>query len=435
MFTMVEVMVLGAGVSGLSAAWHAAKAGLEAVIFEKEERYGGLLDHFMVEGFRFDKGVHFAFSGNEPFRKLLDQTKMHVHRPAPYNYGDGLWLKHPVQNNLYPLPAEEKVEAILSFIDRPAALNSEADDESSYLSWLEAQFGKLIAHRYPARYTKKYWTVPAQNLSTLWVGNRLYRPELKEVLLGALSEETPPVYYFKEMFYPQKGGFRAILEPLVKVAKINYGQKVTALDPVRREVTFAGGTKERYTHLVSSLPLPELVKMLPAVPAKVQEAAASLWATSTALVSLGLAGGAAGYNEHLWFYIYDEDILPARAHAPYLKAAENALKGCRSLQFEVYFSRHKKLALAGPALIEHVVGCAQNLGLLAKNEIIASDVRILPYTNVVFDRGMAKRRALVLDYVKSLKVVPVGRFGLWDYLWSDQCFLSGKIAEKLSTVV
>ncbi len=425
---MAEIVVLGGGVSGISAAWHAGRKGREAVVYEAKERWGGLLDCFMVDGFRFDSAVHFAFSGNDQFKSVLDLTEMIVHRPEPYNYGDGFWLKHPVQNNLYPLPVEDKVAAIKSFIERP-----ESDDQLNYRLWLEQQFGRVIAERFPVRYTKKYWTVPAQELSTLWIGNRLYRPSLDEVLYGAMTAETPQTYYLQEMLYPKKGGFRAILDPLAAEVEIRCGKKAVHIKPAERRVEFSDGTAEHYGHLVSSVPLPELVAMIEGVPDQVRAAAETLWATAAALVSIGFKVPRAG--DHLWFYIYDEDIYPARVHAPYRKSPDNAPAGCSSLQFEVYFSRHKTLPASGEKLVEHVIKVVEKMGLAGRKDILASDYRELPYANVVFDHGMTGRRDYILDYIRSIGILPVGRFGLWDYLWSDQSFLSGKKAESLSRML
>ena len=421
---MAEVLVLGGGVAGISAAWHARQAGREAVIFEAKERYGGLLDHFYRSGFRFDNAVHFAFSKNEPFSALLAKADLITHRPEPYNYEQGRWLKHPVQNNLYPLPVEEKVEAIRSFIERP-----ERGEDPDYRRWLYEQLGEVIAERYPVRYTEKYWTVPAERLSTVWIGNRLYRPSLEEVLFGAMTDRTPLTYYLPELFYPRRGGFRAILDPLIDDLDLRTGKEAVLIDPARGFVECRDGTREYYEHLVSSVPLPEAAAMVEGAPGQVKEAAGSLWATSIALVSLGLKVPRAG--DHLWFYIYDSDILPARVHAPYRKSPDNVPEGCSSLQFETYFSRHRPLPLSEEALIEHVVGAAEKMGLLTAADVAVSDCRILPYGNVVFEKGMTAKRRLVLDFLKEQGILPVGRFGEWDYLWTDQSFLSGKKVENL----
>ncbi len=420
---MAEVLVLGGGVAGISAAWHADRAGREAVIFEAKQRWGGLLDHFHVDGFRFDNAVHFAFSNNEPYKKILAMTDCISHRPRPYNYEQGCWLKHPVQNNLYPLPAEEKVKAILGFIERP-----DQTEDPNYRQWLEQQFGKVISERFPARYTEKYWTVPSEQMGTEWIGNRLYRPSLEEVLFGAMTDQTPPTYYLPEMLYPRRGGFRTLMDPLREGLDLRTGKKAVCIDPVKRYVECSDGTKEYYHLLASSVALPDLVKMLAGVPTAVQEAAETLWATSIALVSLGFSSPKAG--EHLWFYIYDQDIYPSRVHAPYRKSPDNAPHGCSSLQFEIYFSRYKPLQLEGDALVEHVITAVEKMGLASRSDIVAVDYRILPYANVVFDRGMIERRDFVLNHVRNCGILPIGRFGEWDYLWTDQSFLSGKKIEE-----
>ncbi len=421
---MAEILVLGAGPAGISAAYHAGKAGKETVLLEARERYGGLCDHFHKGGFRFDHAVHFAFSKNEAYSALLEKTDLITHRPEPYNYEQGRWLKHPVQNNLYPLPAEEKVEAIKSFIERPAR-----EEGSDYRSWLYEQFGQVIADRYPARYTLKYWTVPPENLSTDWIGNRLYRPALEEVLFGALTGDTPLTYYLPELYYPRRGGFRAIFEPLVEDLDLRTGKEVVRIDTQRQVVECRDGSKEHYEHLVSSLPLPEIAKMIDNAPAPVLEAAGGLWATAIALVSIGLKVPQAG--DHLWFYIYDQEILPARGHAPYRKSPDNVPEGCSSLQFETYFSRHKPLPMAEETLLEHVMRAAEKMGLFKTSDLAVIDCRILPYANVVFEKGMQAKRRIVLEFLKEKGILSVGRFGEWDYLWTDQCYLSGKKVENL----
>jgi protoporphyrinogen oxidase len=426
---MAKVLIIGAGVAGLSAAWHARQRGHEVLVLEEKKRWGGLLDHFELNGFRFDNGVHFAFSSNEKFQALLDQTDYITHRPEPYNYENGRWLKHPVQNNLYPLPVEEKIEAIKGFIERPG----QTETHEHYRQWLDQQFGTVIAERFPARYTEKYWTVPATQLSTEWVGKRLYRPSLNEVLLGAMSENTPQTYYLKEMLYPSTGGFRSFLDPLTEDLVLRTGNKVVVVNPRRKFVELSDGTREYYDLLASSAPLPELVKMIDNLPDAVKDAADSLWATSIALVSLGFNQPQAG--DHLWFYIYDQDILPSRVHAPYRKSADNAPPGKSSLQFEIYYSRYKPLTFSPEELTEQVIAAAEKLKLASKETVVAVDYRLLPYAFVVFDRGMTGRRNFVLDQIRGLGIVPLGRFGLWDYLWSDQSFLSGsKIDNRVDMI-
>jgi len=330
-----------------------------------------------------------------------------------------------VQNNLYPLPVADKIEAIKSFLERPP----QTDTHNHYRQWLVQQFGEVITTRFPARYTEKYWTVSAEKLSTEWVGDRFYCPSLDEVLLGAMSDRTPQTYYLREMLYPRCGGFRAFLDPLIPGLDLQLNSKVVRIDTEKRYVELGNGKREYYNLLVSSVPLPELISILNFTPVSVSEAAASLWATSAALVSLGFARPEAG--EHLWFYIYDRDICASRAHAPYRKAPENAPSGHSSLQFEIYYSRHKALPSSPEGLVEQVIAAAEAMQLAPRSAVKVADYRILPYANVVFDLGMTAKRDHALEFVRKCGIIPVGRFGLWDYLWSDQSYLSGsRITER-----
>jgi hypothetical protein len=38
---------------------------------------------------------------------------------------------------------------------------------------------------------------------------------------------------------------------------------------------------------------------------------------------------------------------------------------------------------------------------------------------------MESNRQIVIDYLNSMNIKSIGRFGEWDYLWSNQSFMSG----------
>ena len=61
------------------------------------------------------------------------------------------------------------------------------------------------------KYTRKYHTTPAENMSTDWLGPRIYRPSLEEVLRGAICATAPHVHYITHFRYPSEGGFMCYL--------------------------------------------------------------------------------------------------------------------------------------------------------------------------------------------------------------------------------
>jgi protoporphyrinogen oxidase len=411
----VDLLILGAGIAGLGASLKAKEEDVNAVIFESSNSAGGLLDNFEVQGFRFDNAVHLSFATENEVRKLFDKIPYYSHLPDSWNYENGNRLKHPVQNNLYPLPAVEKLELIKSFLSRPNLT------EDNYENWLRHQYGDKISERFPLIYTNKYWCTPASNLSTSWIGNRMRRAEFDEILFGSLTSETPNTYYTKEMRYPKKGGFKSFITSLIDNSVIKFNHRAEELNLDLKTVRFSNGLTVKYNKLISSIPLPELVNITISTSKELEVASKSLAATSIDLISLG-------FNRQLisdlWFYIYDQDILASRAHSPSVKSADNAPFGCSSLQFEIY-SRGTKSRYTKEELFDNTLYALKKYNIASPSDIIFMNHKHLKYGNVIFDLGMEKNRDYIREYYSKNEIQTVGRFGEWDYLWSNQSFLSG----------
>ncbi|MBR2149565.1 MAG: NAD(P)-binding protein [Campylobacter sp.] len=102
-----------------------------------------------------------------------------------------------------------------------------------------------------------------------------------------------------------------------------------------------------------------------------------------------------------------------------------APNGCSSLQFEIYFSKDKPLNLTTQELINHIIKKSKQMNIFDIKDIVVQDCRILKYGNVIFYHEMENDRKVILDYLESLNIKTIGRFGKWEYLWSDQSLLSG----------
>ncbi|WP_338665468.1 FAD-dependent oxidoreductase [Pararoseomonas sp. SCSIO 73927] len=415
-------VVLGAGVAGLAVAHRARELGTEVTLYEASATAGGLLDSFTVDGWRFDNGVHLSFASEPEVRAVFDRTPYAEHEAASLNWDDGRWLKHPVQNNMFPLPAEERTALIADFVARPEL------EVRTYRDWLIHQYGHAIAERWPLVYTRKYWTVDAGELGLDWIGNRMRRADVREVLFGAMSPEAPSTYYISRMRYPVRGGYRAFIEPLIEGADIRTGHRATALDWRARRIRFANGEEVAYDGLVSTIPLPVLIDIMTEVPDEVRAAAASLFASQVDLISIGIARP--DVSPSLWFYIYDTDIMAARVYSPSWKSAANAPAGHSSLQFEIYSSPRNPQTATPEEMKENCLAALETMGLARRDEVVLLHHKTLPYGNVVFDLGMEARRDLVVDWVRGCGIELAGRFGEWAYLWSNQSFMSGRRAAE-----
>jgi protoporphyrinogen oxidase len=418
---MIDNVVLGGGIAGIAAAHQAKAMGKSAIVFEAQERAGGLLDNFTVEGFRFDTAVHLSFASEEEVREAFDQTPYRTHLPEAVNWDKDRWLRHPVQNNMYGLPVEERVELVAGLSEAPDV------PVNNYRDWLVHQYGEPIAARWPMVYTEKYWTVPAERLGVDWIGQRVRRADLREVLRGAFTEDSTNTFYAKEMRYPEEGGYRAFLNSMLREVEIQTGQVVEAVDPTTKSVRFANGRVVEYKNIVSTLPLPLLVRKMSA-PTEVQVLADTLFATEVDLISIGF--NRPKVSPTLWFYIYDPEIWAARAYAPDWKSPSNAPPGCSSLQFEIYSSREKPMQHSVEELKQNTLWGLERMGVAKPADVLFVHHKRLRLANVVFDLGMESRRDEVRAWVESQGVHVAGRFGEWAYLWSNQAMMSGLRAAR-----
>lgn len=417
---MSNNVILGAGIAGISAAYHLKQKGENSVIFEKDNDWGGLCGFFEIDGFRFDRFVHFTFAKDEKIAELFAKSSpLYAHPPVSYNYWRGCWLKHPAQNNLAPLPIEEKVKIIDSFVNRP---RKDVAEISDYAEWLRVQYGDYFAENFPFAYTRKYWGVEAKQLETKWVGNRLHVSPLPEVLRGAFAEQQENFYYTKFMNYPKKGGFRSIMNECRKGLDIRLNKKAVRIDTAAKQVEFADGTVENYDNLISSLPLPEIIKMISDVPENVQNAAKQLRWTCGYQVSLGF--NRPDVAKYLWFYIYDEDVPPARVYSPNLKSPDNAPEGCSSLQAEIFFANGAKVVDKN-IILQKTVEKLKEICQFNDSDVVVKDIRFEPYANIIFTPEIYESRKVVREWLQARGIKTIGRFGEWDYLWSHQAFESG----------
>ena len=417
----IKNLIIGAGIAGLGAA-HALKLKHESsVILEKDSTYGGLCGNFVINGFRFDRFVHLSFAQKEESATKLFQLACPdaiVHQSNPFNIYKGRWVKHPAQNNIFPLEQWEKDKIIEDFKNRPTDFRQ----PKNYEEWLRLQFGNYFAENFPMVYTRKYWMKEAYELRTEWTGGRFYQPAIEEVIQGSLTSDTPTTYYSKEMLYPRKGGFKSFLTKLADDANIYINSNVTRIDPANKIVYVNNSCEESYNYdrLISSMPLPEIIKVIDNVPDSVIDAASKLEATCGYHVSIALKG--TNIPPYLWWYIYDEDNLSARVHSPSLKSSDNVPEGCSSLQMEVYC---KEGQYTENELIEKTVGKLVEINVIKNEDILFVHLGYEQYANVIFTEPVYEARKVVLDYLDSIAIETIGRFGRWEYYWTDQALESG----------
>jgi protoporphyrinogen oxidase len=269
-------------------------------------------------------------------------------------------------------------------------------------------------------------------LTTDWLGPRMYRPDLEEVLRGALDyAPNTSMHYVTSFRYPLEGGFVSYLRPLAAWTDLRLSRKVVALDPVAHTLRFASGEMADYECLISSIPLPELVPLIVGAPSNVVQAARRLAFTSAVIVNLGVAR--ADLSEAHISYFYDPDIVFSRANFPHMLSAGNAPPGAGSVQVEVYFSDKYRPLRCDPAeLIDPVIRDLTRCGVLREDDrLLMQEARLVRYANVIYDRERLGALRTVHAYLNEIGVRYCGRYGDWNHAWTDQAFESGEQAARV----
>jgi protoporphyrinogen oxidase len=427
---MTRIAILGAGMAGFGATYRLHTEGVRSTLYEKNSYHGGHAASFNCDGFIFDYGPHVSFTKDERVQKLFAESvnnEYEVIQARVKNYWDGYWIKHPAQCNLYGLPNNLVVDILADFVH---AQNTEYGEIKTYEDWLITSYGKTFAQTFPMNYGLKFHTTTADNMSTEWVGPRLYRPDLKEVLNGALSPDTPDVHYVNHFRYPLRGGFVSYLNLFLNQTDVRLRHKLVALDPKKRTLQFANGTVVPYDYLISSLPLPELIPMISGVPNDVLQASHRLACTTCVIVNIGIDREDIS-NAH-WVYFYDHDFCFTRLSFPHMQSPHNVPPGTGSIQAEIYHSKkYRPLDRSLKEYIQPVISDLQRCGLLREDDgILFADAKMIPYANVIFDLDRASALSTVIGYLEDIDVFPCGRYGEWGYHWTDEAFISGENATQ-----
>jgi protoporphyrinogen oxidase len=412
--------------AGFGAAYRLQSEGLTAVIYDKNPYYGGHTASFRSDsGFLFDLGPHISFTKDPRIQELLADAVEQQYETVQINlnnYWQGYWPLHPVQLHLHGLPEDMVVKVISEFVE---ARQRPEPEIRHYGDWLLASFGRTFAETFPMTYTRKYHLTTADNMSTDWLGPRIYRPSLEEVLRGAVSASAPQKHYITHFRYPSEGGFISYLRKFAQLAELRLNHRLTGIDPRARRLRFANGHVTHYEALVSSVPLPELMPMIDGAPLDVLEASQQLACSTCVLVNIGV--NREDLSSAHMSYFYDEDICFTRLSFPHMLAASNVPAGTGSIQAEVYFSsKYRPLTGVPEDWIEPVMRDLRRCGLVREDDqILSRGANLIRYANVIFDLDRATALATVHGYLDELGIAYSGRYGDWGYMWTDESFISG----------
>jgi len=431
---MSKTVILGAGPAGLSAAYHLKG---ESLLIEKEDRVGGLARSKEIEGFVFDYAGHIFFTQDKYafklFKKLLKDNINFRNRDA-WVYSKNIYTRYPFQANTYGLPKDVIMECIIGLIDatlRQAQDNGNGKVPEHFEDWMDATFGEGIVKHFMKPYNQKVWAFPLNKMTYEWIADRVMMPDVNEVIEGAVESRKVEFGPNSKFAYPLKGGSQAFADsfiPHLKKTEILLNSEVVGIDIKEKVITIRQSPVRNkkeigYEKLISSLPLPLLISLCNKVPKAVKRAAEELEFTSVYCVNLGI--NHPEITEKTWIYYPEKDIAFQRLFVQSNASPYVVPKGKSSITAEISYSKFKRIGKEG--LIERVIDDLLKIKFIQKaSDIVVSDLLDIKYGYIIFERERKRKVDIIHKFLRENNIIPIGRFGEWEYYNMDHSILSGK---------
>jgi UDP-galactopyranose mutase len=365
-------------------------------------------------------------------RDLLS-TNLHIQLREAWIYHKlyDVYTRFPFQSHLYGLPIPVVKDCILGFFNTLKKSDKKPNDYEDWIIW---NFGEGIAKHLMIPYAKKIWTISPKRMNFAWVWNRVPRLSMEELLDGAL-QDNPKLFGFNtEFWYPIQGGIEGLpFSFLSNVKNVHLNKEMTCIYLRHKWVEFSDKTKVDYENLISTLPLPELIKSIDDVPKSVRKAAQALKNNSVYCVNLGVERDK--ISPYHYIYFYEPEFAFHRISFPMNLSPHTTPKGHSSVTTETSYSRYKKISREN--IVERVIEDLIKAKILFPDDkIVVSDVADLKVAYVIYDLDHRKNVNIIHRFLRRHDIYPCGRFGEWEYFNMDHSIASGKrIAEELNRKV
>ena len=427
---MAEVVIIGAGLTGLSVAYHLEQHGFfDYELFEKNERAGGLLCSEQCQGFTFDYTGHLLHVNDPYFKNFLQKVadldkKFDFVQRKTGIFSHHVLTDYPFQMHLHGLPVEVIAECIEGFVRRATHIKN----PQSFYDWVLKYFGAGIGKHFFFPYNTKLLACNLKKVHPSWTGRFVPSTSLHMLVQGALGGVASGVGYNSSFYYPLQGGIEFLIKKiqLQLQKKTSVNASVCGIDPVRKIVYLEDGRQESYRYLVSTMPLNEFLKKVKTTQKTLHRAAEKLLCTSVLNINLGFSKK--HDNPMHWIY------FPEKKDAFYRlgfwnNISASSVPGGKSAVYIELSGLNKKNSLSGAMMRNAEKAITETLSYLGLDE---HDVSIrkdlfLPHAYVIYDQWRQRTIDLLLKTLTDMDIYSVGRYGAWKYASMQESVLDGQV--------
>ena len=271
-----KVVILGAGLAGLSSAFKLKKQGIETILLEKTSIAGGTAKTVKKNEYLFDLTGHALHLSDDIAKEFifnelnLGKELVAVERKSVILMDDE-FIPYPFQYNLSYLEENKRNLCVIEFLktnykNLHQTDNTNTNNLSFYRSFEQfcySTLGKGISELFMIPYNEKLWATKAKDMGIEWMGKYVPKPNFEKIIEGAfVKKEVDGSGYNAHFYYPKSGGIQTLSNAIYGDIRdlVYFNQEVTGVDLENKEV-FCGNKKYKYQYLISSIPLPEFLKL------------------------------------------------------------------------------------------------------------------------------------------------------------------------------
>jgi protoporphyrinogen oxidase len=453
----VDVLVIGAGPAGLTAAYCLTKDMPSALVIEKDPVYvGGISRTVRYKDYLFDIGGHRFFSKAKEvvdlWHEILPDDFIERPRLSRIYYG-GKYYSYPLSafEALTNLGVFRSAACVLSYAY--ARVNPIANP-ATFHQWVRNQFGEKLFSIFFKTYTEKVWGMSCDEISADWAAQRIKGLDLGVAIRNALTRAIMPkrsarsadgavVKTLIESFqYPRKGPGMMWEAAARKIQKqggtILKGREVTSLayDANRKlwtaEATLADGTTESYTarHVISSAPVRELVETVSPRPISLLHARALRYRD---FLTVALMVKKENLFPDNWIYVHDPKVKVGRVQNFSSWSPEMVPPGMSCLGLEYFCFEGDDLWDSSDAdLIALAKTEIAQIGLIDAADVVDACVVRQPKAYPVYDDAYRHNMEMIrLDLETTFPTLHmIGRNGMHKYNNQDHAMMTAMLTAR-----
>ncbi|MBI3731839.1 MAG: NAD(P)/FAD-dependent oxidoreductase [Chloroflexi bacterium] len=453
-----QIVVIGAGPAGLTAAYELVKHGKTATILEADPVYvGGIARTVLYKGYRFDIGGHRFFSKSQEimdlWQEVLGDDFLSRPRLSRWLY-NGKFFDYPIKP-LEILGVFGLLESFRMFLSYGWIKLFPIKPEVTLADYYINRFGRVLAKPFFIDYNDKLWGMPCNQLSPDFAKQRVKGISFISAIIDPVQQKLKwggkqdvVKSFIPEFKYPRYGPgqmwekFRDLvvaagdtLHMGTRVVKVRHDeQKILAL-----ETQNAKGQCEEYVgdYVISSMPLRKMIlSMDPPPPPEVVEAAKSLKLRD--FITVALIVNRKDLFPDQWVYLHDKGMKPIRMQnfnnwSPYLVPDPNTT----CLGFEYVCARGDSLwQMTDPQLIEQATSDLVRTGFAKREDVMDGAVVRTVDVYPVYTLDYEAKVNVIRDYFRRFdnllhyQIQQVGRSGMHRYNNSDHSMMTALLAVR-----